>query len=140
MHDICIFFCSKIIFDQKLFSYCWDKFDYPGSIVYFSWIELTRAYPRSLLDHLFGGREGASIANTSFGSKLLESLLFVIWIYSPLEHDLRYSISINQVLNIPIYECSLLKHIIFSCKYQSFKDSVSKRDKIFSIHCSEKWP
>ena len=31
-----LFFCSKIIFDQKLFSYCWDKFDYPGFIVYLS--------------------------------------------------------------------------------------------------------
>ena len=32
MHHLCIFwflFCSKIIFDQKLFSYRWDKFDYP---------------------------------------------------------------------------------------------------------------
>ena len=29
-----IFFCSKIIFEQKLFSYCWGKFDFPGSIVY----------------------------------------------------------------------------------------------------------
>ena len=29
-------FCSKIIFDQKLFSYCWKKFDYQGSIVYLS--------------------------------------------------------------------------------------------------------
>ena len=28
-------FCSKIIFDQQLFSYCWDRFNYPGSIVYF---------------------------------------------------------------------------------------------------------
>ena len=39
MHDLCIFwffFCSKIIFDQKPFSYCWDEFDYPGSIVYLS--------------------------------------------------------------------------------------------------------
>ena len=38
MHNLCIFwfFCSKIIFDQKLFSYCWEKFDYPGSIVYLS--------------------------------------------------------------------------------------------------------
>ena len=39
MHDICIFlicFCSKIIFDQKVFSFCWDKLDYPGSIVYLS--------------------------------------------------------------------------------------------------------
>ena len=38
MNDLCIFwfFCSKIIFDQKLFSYCWDKVDYPGSIVYLS--------------------------------------------------------------------------------------------------------
>ena len=36
---ICAFFivfCSKIIFDKKLFSYCWSEFDYPGSIVYFS--------------------------------------------------------------------------------------------------------
>ena len=31
-----IHFCSKIIFDQKLFPYCLDKFDYPGSIVYLS--------------------------------------------------------------------------------------------------------
>ena len=30
------FFCSNIIFDQKLSSCCWDKFDYPGSIVYLS--------------------------------------------------------------------------------------------------------
>ena len=39
MHDLCIFlicFCSKIIFDQKTFSLCWDKLDYPGSIVYLS--------------------------------------------------------------------------------------------------------
>ena len=41
-HKLCIiyaffdFFCSKIIFDQKLFSYCLEKFDYPGSIVYLS--------------------------------------------------------------------------------------------------------
>ena len=36
MHDLCIFwfFCSKIIFDQKSFSYSWDKFDYQGPIVY----------------------------------------------------------------------------------------------------------
>ena len=35
-HKLCIFLfsCSKIIFDQKLFSYCWDQFDYQGSIVY----------------------------------------------------------------------------------------------------------
>ena len=38
-HKLCMiyalfdFFCSKIIFDQKLFSYCWDNFDYLGSIV-----------------------------------------------------------------------------------------------------------
>ena len=47
-HRLCMiyvfldFFCSKIIFDQNLFSYCWDKFDYPGSIVYlssFHWFE-----------------------------------------------------------------------------------------------------
>ena len=39
MHDLCIFlicFCSKIIFDQKIFSICWDKLDNPGSIVYLS--------------------------------------------------------------------------------------------------------
>ena len=36
-----LFFCSKIIFDQKLFSYCWDKFDYPGSIVYLSCLTLS---------------------------------------------------------------------------------------------------
>ena len=41
-HKLCmsyaffIFFCSKIIFDQKLFSYCWNRFDYPVSIVYLS--------------------------------------------------------------------------------------------------------
>ena len=29
-------FCSKIIFDQKLFSYCFDKFDQAMSIVYLS--------------------------------------------------------------------------------------------------------
>ena len=42
MHDIYIFlfFCSKIIFDQKLFSYCFDKFDYRGSIVYLSCLAL----------------------------------------------------------------------------------------------------
>ena len=37
MHDLCILlicFCSKIIFDQRNFSFCWDKLDYPGSIVY----------------------------------------------------------------------------------------------------------
>ena len=26
-------FWSKMIFDQKIFSFCWDKLDYPGSIV-----------------------------------------------------------------------------------------------------------
>ena len=38
MHDLCIFwvFCSKNHFWPKLFSYCLDKFDYPGSIVYLS--------------------------------------------------------------------------------------------------------
>ena len=39
MHVLCIFlicFCSKIIFDQNIFSLCWDKLDYPGSIVYLS--------------------------------------------------------------------------------------------------------
>ena len=41
MYAFLWFFCSKIIFDQKLFSYCCDKFDYPGSIVYLScWILL----------------------------------------------------------------------------------------------------
>ena len=41
-HKLCMicaffyFFWSKIIFDQKLFSYCWDRFDYPGSILYLS--------------------------------------------------------------------------------------------------------
>ena len=30
-------FCSKIIFDQKLFFYYCDKFDYPGSMVYSSY-------------------------------------------------------------------------------------------------------
>ena len=34
MHDLCSF-SSKIIFDQH-FSFCWDKLDYPGSIVYLS--------------------------------------------------------------------------------------------------------
>ena len=29
-------FCSKIIFDRNIFSLCWDKLDYPGSIVYLS--------------------------------------------------------------------------------------------------------
>ena len=44
-HTLCMiyayfdFFCSKIIFDQKLFSNCWDKFYYPGSIVYLSCFE-----------------------------------------------------------------------------------------------------
>ena len=38
MHNLCVFwfFLSKLIFDQKLFSYGCDKFDYPGSIVYLS--------------------------------------------------------------------------------------------------------
>ena len=31
-----ICFCSKIIFDHKIFSLCWDKLDYPGSIAYLS--------------------------------------------------------------------------------------------------------
>ena len=41
-HKSCIlyafvdFFVQKIIFDQNLSSYCWDKFDYQGSIVYLS--------------------------------------------------------------------------------------------------------
>ena len=42
-HELCMiyaFFCSKIIFDQKLFSNCWDKLDYPGSIVYLSCLAL----------------------------------------------------------------------------------------------------
>ena len=45
-HKLCMiyaffdFFCSKLIFDQKVFSYCWDKFDYPGSIVYLSCFNL----------------------------------------------------------------------------------------------------
>ena len=30
------FFVQKSFLDHRLFSYCWDKFDYPGSIVYFS--------------------------------------------------------------------------------------------------------
>ena len=30
------FCCSKIIFDPKCFTFCWDKLDYPGSIVYLS--------------------------------------------------------------------------------------------------------
>ena len=30
------FFCSIIIFDQNIFSFCLDKHDYPGSIVYLS--------------------------------------------------------------------------------------------------------
>ena len=41
-HRLCMiyayfdFFCSKIIFNQKLFSYCWDKIESPGSIVHLS--------------------------------------------------------------------------------------------------------
>ena len=31
-----LIFHSKTIFDLKLFSYCYDKSDYPGSIVYLS--------------------------------------------------------------------------------------------------------
>ena len=38
------FFCSKIVFDQKV-SYCWDKFDYPGSIVYLSCFGLDLPLP-----------------------------------------------------------------------------------------------
>ena len=34
------FFRSNIIFDPKSFSFCWDKFDYPGSIVYLSCLGL----------------------------------------------------------------------------------------------------
>ena len=34
------FYWPKIIFDQKLFSNCWDKFDYQGSIVYLSCLRL----------------------------------------------------------------------------------------------------
>ena len=30
-----LIFCSKTIFDQKLFSLCWDKFDYRGSLYTF---------------------------------------------------------------------------------------------------------
>ena len=30
------FFVQKSFLDHRLFSYCWDKFDNPGSIVYFS--------------------------------------------------------------------------------------------------------
>ena len=38
MHDSCIswFFLFKNHFWQKLSFYCWDKFDYPGSIIYLS--------------------------------------------------------------------------------------------------------
>ena len=38
MQNLCVFwlFFSKITFYLKLFSYCFDKFDYPGSIVYLS--------------------------------------------------------------------------------------------------------
>ena len=39
MHYLCIFlicFCSKIIFNQKVFSFCWGKLDYLGSIAYLS--------------------------------------------------------------------------------------------------------
>ena len=50
MHDLCFFdfFCSKIIFDQNFVSFCWDKLDYPGSILYLScllspWCRLSSA-------------------------------------------------------------------------------------------------
>ena len=38
MHDLWFFdfFFSKIIFTKTFFSYCRDKFNYPGSIAYFS--------------------------------------------------------------------------------------------------------
>ena len=39
MHDLCFFLiclCSKIIFEQKMFSLCWDKLNHPGSIAYLS--------------------------------------------------------------------------------------------------------
>ena len=40
-HELCmiymhfLFFCSKIIFDKRLFSYCWVKFAYPGPLYTF---------------------------------------------------------------------------------------------------------
>ena len=33
MHFSYFFLFTKIIFDQKMFSLCWDKLDYPGFIV-----------------------------------------------------------------------------------------------------------
>ena len=51
MHDLCIFhicFCSKIIFDQKFFSLCWHKLDYPGSIAYLSCSFINFEYVLSL--------------------------------------------------------------------------------------------
>ena len=41
IYVVLYFLCSKIIFDQKSFSYCCDKFEHQGSIVYlscFAWL------------------------------------------------------------------------------------------------------
>ena len=80
-HKLCMiyaffyFLCSKIIFDEKLISYCWDKFDYPWSIVYLScssWWHITwkkflnsfiskprnRSYPRNSRRDILNCRNG----------------------------------------------------------------------------------
>ena len=54
MHYLCIFlicFCSKIILDRKVFSFCQGKLDYPGSIVYLS-SSLGIVWCRALVCHL----------------------------------------------------------------------------------------
>ena len=53
MHDLCIFLWVFFVVDQKVFSFCWDKFDYPGSIVYLSCSNMLSIYPTFKICRMF---------------------------------------------------------------------------------------
>ena len=77
MHDLCIFlicFCSKIVSDQNFFSFCWDKLDYPGFIVYLSCSHGIQSVHRRWLKFLNCQRGYESIYPTRFSIKELISI------------------------------------------------------------------
>ena len=66
-----ILFCfCFFVFDQQLFSYCWDEFDYPGSIVCLFCCLTTFKMSNTIIYHL----------TLYYQSWKIQILTFIIWL------------------------------------------------------------
>ena len=109
-------FLFKNHFYQKLFSYCWDKFAYPGSIVNLS------CFPKNLLLTQIIFRPSIFLSNISYANiflikKCFPQIFFVIKNFFTEKVPIDWQNCQNK--------CSYLGSIVYSSFYPGYEHTLS---------------